>query len=258
MGEATLGNGAVALLDILGAKALIGTITPAQFLSGMREIRERVELNKSALEAFSEVPIKLGTAFFSDTLLICVTGTASPEEIINVISTHVGAAIHAALHLPRPFTYRGCICFGQVAMEDAFVIGPAINEAAELYELAEAGIVWLAPSAKPHGVERRNLFEALVPLKGGRTLSTLVVNPLINTWHGSSPPYRADTNVPIDEKLKRTDPMYQAILDTFNSPNLDVAIKKQNTTELLRAALQACVVSDAESQPPAQQRKGDA
>src|SRR5260370_26270983 len=49
---------------------------------------------------------------------------------------------------PIPLGYRGCMTFGDFDMDDRFLVGPAVDEAAELYGQAEAAVLWLSPKAK--------------------------------------------------------------------------------------------------------------
>jgi hypothetical protein len=50
---------------------------------------------------------------------------------------------------PAPWAYRGVITYGQFAMHDSgnFFVGPAVDEAAENHERANAALTWLTPAA---------------------------------------------------------------------------------------------------------------
>ena len=52
-----------------------------------------------------------------------------------------------ALQEAPALAYRGCIAFGEFDMEEGFVIGGAVDEAAEHMEKAEGAFIWCAPSA---------------------------------------------------------------------------------------------------------------
>lgn len=47
-----------------------------------------------------------------------------------------------------PMAWRGAIAWGEFAIEDSFLVGPASDEAAEAERLAEAALVWFCPSAR--------------------------------------------------------------------------------------------------------------
>lgn len=44
-------------------------------------------------------------------------------------------------------TLRGCISYGEHLVRDNFIVGPAVDEAAEQQDLAEGAFVWLYPDA---------------------------------------------------------------------------------------------------------------
>jgi hypothetical protein len=85
-----------------------------------------------------------------------------------------------------PIAYRGCISFGDYEMDERFIIGKAVNDAAEHYELADAALVWLTPSAlevwnSTASVRRQGEWNRFhphsVPLRDGRVFDTLVMSP---------------------------------------------------------------------------------
>jgi hypothetical protein len=84
--------------------------------------------------------------------------------------------------------YRGAVTAGDFAIDKHFLLGPAIDEAAELMEMADGPFVWLAPSADrlKHTIReaRKDAWGEMairhsVPLKGGRRLPTRVLNPFV-------------------------------------------------------------------------------
>jgi hypothetical protein len=237
--SAKLVPSAIALLDILGARGVLGDAATGDFLVTMQLVWYRLEQLRKCFGS----PKTVKTAFFSDTLLVCVSGEASPGGLVDTAAELASAAIHTAMTLPRPFTYRGCISVGDVAMVDAFCVGPAINEAAELYEQAEAGVVWLAPSALEHASARVELPAATVPLKGGRTIDSLFVNPLLRTWKGGETCDGGSSRTAEDKHADATF-VRDSMLRTFDTRRLDVAIKKQNTRRLLDLALQVCAADE--------------
>jgi hypothetical protein len=143
------------------------------------------------------------------------------EEI--ALLTRVGALA------PPPIAYRGAIAYGDYDIEDNFIIGPAVDEAAESMGKAEAAMVWLTPSARRYGaifdfagVQKIPLPMMMypVPMKGGAAYETLVAVPFEKTDNAS------ERGALID-----------AIAATFDhTPSLEVEIKKQNTVRFLRAA----------------------
>jgi hypothetical protein len=147
----------------------------------------------------------------------------------------------AALCTPA-LIYRGAITIGRFAIDENFLLGPAVDEAAELMDLAEGPFVWLAPSANrmkevitgSNGPKWSDMvFQYRVPLKGGRVFPTRVVKPFFSC--SSAERKTAEAN----------------ILHAMDAPQIDVAVKRGNaqaffaavrsrekTESLLRAARQ--------------------
>lgn len=130
---------------------------------------------------------------------------------------------------PTPLAYRGCLAHGNFDIDGNFLAGTAVNEAAEAYEAAEAGIVWLAPSAKQvldvDGGGAAQDSTALrgnwrVSLKGGQGYRTHVINPFGPT--------------PREEHSRWRD----RVLATF-SGSLAIEVKKENTREFLDRMIDA-------------------
>ena len=106
-------------------------------------------------------------------------------------------------------------------------MGPAVDEAAAMNDLAQGAFIWLLPSAlevfmspaealasQPAHVATYSACE--VPLKGGDSFVTYAVSPVA----------LANTQADRDEIVSR-------IMQTFAGMELDVQIKKQNTLRFL-------------------------
>lgn len=140
------------------------------------------------------------------------------------------AAVHAVMwagHImrlaalsPPALAYRGCISVGEFEVDDTFIVGSAVDDAAEHMEKAQAAIVWLTPHAADVvtsvDMQGMPLLEYDVPLKGGDRFRTTVVNVLAG----------AQTHEDADQ-------VSSAILETFRGP-LDVQIKKRHTEAFLK------------------------
>jgi hypothetical protein len=124
----------------------------------------------------------------------------------------------AALCTP-PLIYRGVVTVGRFAIDENFLLGPAVDEAAELMDLADGPFVWLAPSANrlkevitdSNGPKWSEMvFEYRVPLKDGREIPTRVLNPFFSCS-------------PSEKKAVRGN-----ILHAMDAPVVDVAVKRGN------------------------------
>jgi hypothetical protein len=130
-------------------------------------------------------------------------------------------AVKTAALAGKPLAYRGVVSLGHFALDGNFILGPAVDEAAGLMEIADASVVWIAPSArKVEPFEPRGqiwggpmVSPGVVPLKDGRRLPA----PLVNTFARCND---------LDEALA----MEHALLESMAaSDSLDVAIKHRNT-----------------------------
>ncbi len=174
---------------------------------------------------------RLDVAFLSDTIVVGVS-SKTPEQLAEagvpfsfqwsmVVACRFANAIQrASAQSPPALAYRGCITYGNFDVQGNFLIGPAVDEAAELIDRAQGAFTWLTSSAAErlepvkseaqflasHGIVR---YE--VPLKGGDIFDTFTVCPF--DWDGTQ-----ETNATVAS----------AILNTFIGP-LDIEIKKQNT-----------------------------
>jgi hypothetical protein len=138
-----------------------------------------------------------------------------------------GQALAMALLTPPALAFRGSIAVGQFLMDDNFILGPAVDDAAEHVNLAEGAFVWMTPSARAHEEAQVdslvNILSANwpVPLKGGSTYRTRVVLPF--TTEG---------------EVEAIEQGVQMILATFTTGKIAIEIKRQNTEDFLVSAVE--------------------
>jgi hypothetical protein len=90
--------------------------------------------------------------FISDTVVIGFANKGEQDPVFSIMmaARYAGEVARLGLQRPAPWAYRGVVTYGQFVMHDSgsFFVGPAVDEAAGLYEKAEAALIWLAPSAR--------------------------------------------------------------------------------------------------------------
>lgn len=113
------------------------------------------------------------------------TGYKLATQLLWCLAFRLSRLIHDSICGEPRISYRGCISIGHFRIEDSWLaIGPAIDEAASLEREVDAGIVWLAPSARQYiewemkPLKPACLFEYEVPIKGRTPIPSIVVNPL--------------------------------------------------------------------------------
>jgi hypothetical protein len=228
--------GAVVMLDALGFKGIWkGHRGGAEaVLAKMSRIREELKLIGQTKGPNVPIVMDIEGMCISDTIVIGVRVPRGAElDERSETGTAMAMASCAAskvyeiglLEEPR-FAYRGVISYGQFEMENGFIVGPAIDEAAEQMEQAEAALIWCTPSATDAlGRLAPRAYDALcpftVPLKGGRTFDSQCVIP--STAMAESEAWKTVVNhLTATFKTKTT--------------SLEIAIKKQNTLRFLQAA----------------------
>lgn len=228
-------HGAVAFLDALGFKGIWKDKDPQQVLRKLAAIER--EAHRKLLPPAVETHLSL--RFFSDTVIVCakLPDARLPTELaeFNCLMRVTAAAARimsvAAVDPAPPLAFRGAISCGAFEVTEKFLIGPAVDEAAESEKLAQGALVWFCPTALQ--VLRRttetfgnsDLYRLAIPavgpyplpLKGGDVFETWVVNPLAMAEAGQ--------------------PVVDGILAAMNASGLSVAIKRQNTSAFLSAAL---------------------
>ncbi len=230
-------TGAFVMMDALGFKELSRT-RPAELRTKMHGLfadytRWLAEMKQGLMkDGFDFVPEIL---FLSDTIalgvpLMVVDEMRRPKETfageaISFAALLAADIVRAAGLNPLPMAYRGCISYGEYEMTDPFILGDAVNDAAEHYELAEAAAVWLTPKALDqwadyrefaHAGVAKSLCDYRVPLKSGGAFSTVVANPF-----GQAP-----------MGLEMRQAWIRDLVRTFRGP-MSVHIKRQNTAAML-------------------------
>jgi hypothetical protein len=221
-------TGAVALIDALGFRGIWERHEPDSVLSTMKKLKDRLEERINA--QFSTQPsMQCHAAFLSDTVAISMALEESTKNRMAMsvlyLSDVISWVLEETLRSNIPFAYRGAIAVGAYEVSPHFLIGPAIDEAASAYELAQASLIWITPKAhddvavwlrgQPHNT---HLVRFDVPLKGGDMFNTYTVSPLEQARNES------------DAWM-----LTQRLLTAISGSKMDVAIKRQNTVRHLHA-----------------------
>ena len=150
--------------------------------------------------------------------------------LLDVVCEAVTYMMRKAAQQVPPLVYRGVVAAGELALDGdgAFLVGPAIDEAAELMQLAQGAFVWLAPSARAiptphHPPDWWATMGALypVPLKQGGAFNTIALSPYIENPN-------IDT-ITADERRQIRAGYEKAMSDL----RIDVQLKRQNTLRFL-------------------------
>jgi len=159
-----------------------------------------------------------------------VSERSSLEDVVGRLAGVVSAIQSSIVNDKLPLNYRGCISTGQLAVGNDFFLGEAVDDAASLYEAAQAALVWLTPAARAAVKETEfglSLIDWPVPLKSGGSLNALVVNPFAAIAY--TDPDALDVAA-IDATFERFKMPFES------AKTVDVAQKAQNTLRFLEVA----------------------
>lgn len=189
-------EGAFALLDCLGFKGVWTRPEikddPEILVSFLEQVLAKAPAFASQRLAVQGLRGKVNfqIAFVSDTVAI----SACPSEDIQISDQERGFLVYAVACAaseitaqffsgPTPLLLRGCITYGRHVVRSNFFLGPAVDEAAELSEVAQGAIAWLTRDAERYvsaylDVQRRvtsTQFETL-PEAGQLEIATIALS----------------------------------------------------------------------------------
>jgi hypothetical protein len=172
-----------------------------------RVISASVDATGRALRAYEELEPQFTTAgipkmkrrvlFVSDSVFVaCWPDPHSPHDAARAAVAAImmaGLMCHTVmlttLMLENPtLVYRGVVTAGEFAIHDDhnFLVGPAVDEVASLERDADGAFVWLTDRARAtvfDGGQQEDDAEKIfqhhdVPMKDGRSVATVVVDPV--------------------------------------------------------------------------------
>ena len=235
--------GAVAFLDALGFKGIWSRYAPRDVIHNLRGVTFGDPMYQDPPLDLERCSLASSVVTLSDTIVVSAAVTAKFASIdvttdlecqvvaLASVCSKAGTICSMILNSNTPLVYRAAVAVGEFVHDDRFLMGPAIDEAAEQEKHAAGGLVWLTASAAKvvYEARREGLFGDLelflvsdypVPMKDGDHLAS-VVNPL-----------RFDFNH--DRFLERVEA-------TFTDCREDVQRKRTNTMAFLRHARGALV-----------------
>lgn len=302
-----MNQGAFALLDCLGFKGIWERqIDPRAIVGFLQAAKDESELSpvRTLWKAGHGDRLNIATAFVSDTIVV----SASVSEGTSLDTNwQRGALVQLVSHLciellsqfafraPKPLLLRGCVTYGPHLVQDSFFLGPAVDEAAALFQTAQGAFVWLTPTSS----ELFDTYQTHIPVLAREQLNrqtdqhvgiadTMMnrlsiysqlnredVAPIVSWWKQLPSNRKHEIATYVLEKafaVWRTDdvvnnypmelrqgaslntsvlnPLFRVplskhpeaisrVLASFDSPNLDVMLKKQNTDRFLSIASKA-------------------
>jgi len=154
-----MNEGALVIADCLGFRGIWNRVDPQQLIDRLRFLE--AEASKRVVPKYSSTmlsfgPIRIHFRFLSDTAVLSVQYAPLPNRTPNEAQLNLlvsvaceSASVLAKLLIDHDLSLplRGCISFGEHLCEGNFLIGPAVDQAAEYMSEPEGAFIWVLPSA---------------------------------------------------------------------------------------------------------------
>jgi hypothetical protein len=235
-------QGYVAMLDVLGFKGIWARqgVSPDLLLDRMQSLEKALK-GEARWRNENEVqvrPYRTSVALLSDTVVIGA-GFEGVKDLHDVKESQrrnafltIGSIARRAVREwamgDPPMAVRGCVAAGSYMIKKSFLVGKAVDEAAEYHEMCEGALVWASPTvvealsndSVEYCLKKGAWVRWDVPLKPG-VLPTLTLNLA-----------RTPSNQGLHDRVKIVD----GILNAFEaSSSLSVIMKKHNTRKFLES-----------------------
>ena len=147
-------DGAFVLVDCLGFRG-IWKRAPRRLIQKLNEIRHTVEegLQDSEITEMNPEDIELTIRLLSDTVAMSFQPKKDFKNV-EMVGWAVERAVIVVPDIIRLFlegepilTLRGCVSYGKHICTGNFLVGPAVDDAAENMNDAQGAFIWLLPSA---------------------------------------------------------------------------------------------------------------
>jgi len=161
-----MSDGVLVLVDCLGFRGIWRRCEPQQLIDklvSLETIAAKRIIPKYSATELSYGKVRFHLRLLSDTVALSVQyepipGKTPSERQKNLL---VSIACESAALLSKlfidddavPLLLRGCISFGQHLCQSNFLVGPAVDEAAEYMNEPEGAFIWLLPSAASRHAE---------------------------------------------------------------------------------------------------------
>jgi hypothetical protein len=162
-------EGALVLLDCLGFRGIWNRVDPEKLVNKLKSMEKEAAarvVSKYSSSALSFGRIRSHLSLLSDTVALSVQyeedGYKSggyPDErqkdlLVSVACESAGVLANLFIDSEIPLPLRGCISFGRHLSDGNFLIGPAVDQAAEYMNEPEGAFIWVLPGA----LERQKRF----------------------------------------------------------------------------------------------------
>ena len=153
-------EGALVLADCLGFRGIWKRVDPEKLIAKLQSMKAEAAARvvpKYSSSMLSFGPVRFHLRLLSDTVALSIQyeakaydNGAQPDErqknlLVSVACESASVLATLFIDSDMPLPLRGCISFGRHLCEDNFLIGPAVDQAAEYMNEPEGAFIWLLP-----------------------------------------------------------------------------------------------------------------
>jgi hypothetical protein len=162
-------EGALVLADCLGFRGIWNRVDPEKLIAKLQSMEAEAATRvvpKYSSSMLSFGPTRFHLRLLSDTVALSIQyeakayeNGAQPDErqknlLVSVACESAAVLARLFIDSDMPLPLRGCISFGRHLSEGNFLIGPAVDQAAEYMNEPEGAFIWVLPGV----VERHKSF----------------------------------------------------------------------------------------------------
>jgi hypothetical protein len=155
-------EGALVLVDCLGFRGIWNRVDPETLISNLQSIEKRAAslvMPKYSRSMLSFGHVRFHLRFLSDTVALSIQyeadayeNGAQPNErqkdlLVAIACDSAGVLANLFIDSETPLPLRGCISFGRHLCESNFLVGPAVDQAAEYMNEPDGAFIWVLPRA---------------------------------------------------------------------------------------------------------------
>jgi hypothetical protein len=223
-------EGLVSLIDVLGTKGIWTRSNPSEVIHNFSFLINKINLIKSKMEdqlygPFPNIKMNLASYFFSDTIILLLTSDdleSSIKPFGDLLSLTTATGFLNGIYM------RGSVSLGKFYRDqeskNSIIIGPAIDEAADWYNMPELIGVHCSPSLKfcidkIHSEDPDSdlgiFYKYNIPIKNDKVYQSYLVNWFRGLVTVSN--HEGDTNLLPELSCEDLDGCKRQILQKFSA-----------------------------------------
>ena len=153
-------EGALVLADCLGFRGIWNRVDPGTLIARLQSMEAEAAARvapKYSSSMLSFGPVRFHLRLLSDTVALSIqyeatayNNDAQPDErqknlLVSVACESATVLINLFIDSDMPLPLRGCMSFGRHLCDGNFLVGPAVDQAAEYMNEPDGAFIWVLP-----------------------------------------------------------------------------------------------------------------